>query len=127
MDNTQKKQTMSSAERKRKEWQRKLAAKTDQERKEFKLKENKRRSELRRKQLSSMSKADLDACRKKDAARKEKTVNLTIPEPTEMCKDVTILSHHRSKQSYGKTLKKSLNSLPSSPRKRTSVIAGLAK
>ena len=100
---------------------------TDEERKEFKSKENKRRSELRRKQLSSMSKADLDACRKKDAARKEKTVNLTIPEPTEMCKDVTSLSHYRSKQSYGKTLKKNLNSLPSSPQKRTSVIAGLAK
>ena len=127
MDNTQKKQTMSSAERKRKERQRKLAAKTDQERKEFKLKENKRRSELRRKQLSSMSKVHLDAYRKKEAARKKKTVNPTTPEPTEMCKDVTPLSHYRSKQSYRKALKKSLNSLRSSPRKRTSVIAGLAK
>ena len=44
-----------------------------------------------------------------------------------MCKDVTPLSHYRSKQSYGKTLKKSLNSLPSSPQKWTSVIASLAK
>ena len=74
-----------------------------------------------------MTKADLDACRKKDAARKKKTVNPKIPEPTEMCKDVTPLSHYRSKQSYKKALKKSLDSLPSSPRKRTSVIAGLAK
>ena len=74
-----------------------------------------------------MSKAYLDACRKKDAARKKKTVNPRTPEPTEMCKDVTPLSHYRSKESYGKTLKKSLNSLPSSPRKRTSVIACLAK
>ena len=120
MDNTQKKQPMSSAERERKERQRKLAAITDEERKELKSKENKRRSELRRKQLSSMSKADLDAYRKK-------TVNPAIPELTEMCKDVTPLSHYRSKQSYGETLKKSLNSLTSSPRKRTSVIAGLAK
>ena len=87
---------------------------TDEERKEFKSKENKRRSELRRKHLSSMSKADLDVCRKKDAARRKKTINPTIPEPTEMCKDVTPLNHYRSKQSYGKTLK-SLNSLPSSP------------
>ena len=100
---------------------------TEEERKEFKSKENKRRIELRRKQLSSMSKADLDACWKKDTARKKKTVNPTIPEPTEMCKDVTPLSHQRSKQSYGKALKKSLNSFPSSPRKKTSVIAGLAK
>ena len=120
MSNTQKKQPMSSAERKRK----KLAAMTDEERKEFKSKENKRRSELRREQLSSMSKADLDAYRKKDTDRKI-TVNPTTPEPTELCKDVTPLSHYRSKQSYGKALKKSLNSLPSSPRKRTSVIAGL--
>ena len=44
-----------------------------------------------------------------------------------MCKDVTLLSHYRSKQSYEKALNKSLNSLPSSPQKRTSVIAGLAK
>ena len=114
MDNTQKKQPMSSAERKRKERQRKLAAMTDNERKEFKSKENKRRSELRRKQLSSMSKADLHAYRKKDAARKKKIINRTVPEPTGMCKDVTPLSHYRSKQYYGKTLK-SLNSLPSSP------------
>ena len=100
---------------------------TDEERKEFKSKENKRRSELRRKQLSSMSKVHLDAYRKREAARKKKTVNPTTPEPTEMCKDVTPLSHYRSKQSYRKALKKSLNSLRSSPRKRTSVIAGLAK
>ena len=73
------------------------------------------------------SKVDLDAYRRKDAARKKKTVNPTTPEPTEICKDVTPLSYNRSKQSYGKALKKSLNSLPSSPRKRTSVIAGLAK
>ena len=117
---------MSSAERKRKEKQRKLAAMTDEERKEFKSKENKR-SEMRRKQLSSMSNADLDAYRRKDTARKKKTVNPTTPEPIEMCKDVTLLSHYRSKQSYWKALKKSLNSLPSSPRKMTSVIAGLAK
>ena len=90
---------MSSAERKRKEKQRKLAAMTDEERKEFKSKENKR-SEMRRKQLSSMSKADLDAYRRKDTARKKKTVNPTTPEPTEMCKDITLLSHYRSKQSY---------------------------
>ena len=109
---------MSSTKRKRKERQRKLAAMTDEERKEFKLKENKRRRELRRKQLSSMSKADLDAYMKKDTARKKKTVNPTTPEATEMCKDVTRLSHYRSKQSHGKALKKSLNSLPSSPRKR---------
>ena len=83
---------------------------TDEERKEFKLKENKRRSQMRRKQLSSMSKADLDACRRKDAARKKKTVNPTTPEPTEIWKDVTPLSHYRSKQSYGKVLKKNLNS-----------------
>ena len=44
-----------------------------------------------------------------------------------MCKDVTPLNHYRSKQSYGKDLKKSLGSLPSSPQKRTSVMAGLAK
>ena len=73
-----------------------------------------------------MSKADLDAYRKKDAARKKKTVDPTAPEPTEMCKDVTPLSHYRRRQSYGNVLK-SLNSLPSSPRKRTSVIAGLGK
>ena len=40
MDNTQKKQTMSSAGQKRKERQRKLATMTDKERKEFKSKEN---------------------------------------------------------------------------------------
>ena len=79
------------------------------------------------KYLSSMSKVDLDAYRKKDAVRKKKTVNPTTLEYTEVCKNVTTLSHYRSKQSHGKALKKSLNSLPSSPRKRTSVIAGLAK
>ena len=57
---------------------------TDEERKEFKLKENKRRSELKRKQLSSISKAGLDAYRKKDTPKKKKTVNPTTPEPTEM-------------------------------------------
>ena len=88
---------------------------------------NRKKTRERRKQLSSMSKEDLDAYKKKDAARKKKTVNPTITKPTEMYKDVTPLSHYRSKQSYGKTLKKSLNSLLSSPRKRTSVIAGLAK
>ena len=72
MDNTQKKQPMSSAERKKTERQRKLAAMTDEEWKEFKSKENKRRSELRRKQLSSLSKTDLGACRKKNAAKKKK-------------------------------------------------------
>ena len=77
--------------------------------------------------MSSMNKADLDTCRKKDIARKKKIVNPTIPEPTEICKDVTPLSHYRSKQPYGKILKKSLNSLPSSPLKRTSVIADLLK
>ena len=89
---------MSKAEQKRKERQRKLAAMTDEERKEFKSKEYKRSIELR-KQLSSMSKADLDAYRKRDTARKKKTVNQTIPEPTEMCKNITALSHYRSKQS----------------------------
>ena len=44
-----------------------------------------------------------------------------------MCKDVTPLNHYRSKQSYGKDLKKSLGSLRSSPQKRKSVKAGLAK
>ena len=72
----------------------------DKERKEFKSKDNKRRSELRRKQLSSMSKADLHAYRKKDAARKKKIINRTVPEPTGMCKDVTPHSHYRSKQYY---------------------------
>ena len=77
---------MSSAEQKRKERQRKLATMTDKERKEFKSKENESKSELRRKQLSSMSKADLDAYRNKDAARKKKTVNPTTPEPTKYAK-----------------------------------------
>ena len=86
-----------------------------------------RRCELRRKHLSSMSKADLGSYRKKDTNRKKKTVNATTSEPIEMYKDVTGLSHYRSKQSFGKTLKESLNSLPSSPQKRTSAIAGLAK
>ena len=99
---------------------------TDEERKEFKSKENKRRCDVRRKQLSSMSKVDLDAYRKKDAAIKKKTVNATTAELTEMSKDVTPLSHYRSEQSYDKTLKKSLNTLLSSPRMRTSVIARLA-
>ena len=67
---------MSKAEQKRKERQRKLAAMTDEERKEFKSKEYKRSIELR-KQLSSMSKADLDAYRKRDTARKKKPVNQT--------------------------------------------------
>ena len=58
---------------------------------------NRKKTRERRKQLSSMSKADLDAYRKKDAARKKKTVNPTIPELTKMCKDVTPLSHYRSK------------------------------
>ena len=79
------------------------------------------------KYLSSMSKVDLDAYRKKDSTRKKKTANPTTLEHTEVCKNVTTLSRYRSKQSHGKALKKSLNSLPSSPRKRTSVIAGLAK
>ena len=74
-----------------------------------------------------MNKADLGSYRKKDTNRKKKTVNATTSEPIEMYKDVTGLSHYRSKQSFGKTLKKSLNSLPSSPQKRTSAIAGLAK
>ena len=93
--------------------------------KKSKSEENKRRSELRRKQLSIMSKADLNGYSKKDEARQKNTVNPKTSEPIEICKDVTPLSHYRSKQSYGKALKKSLNSLPSSPRKRTSVIAGL--
>ena len=79
------------------------------------------------KYLSSMSKVDLDAYRKEDSTRKKKTANPTTLEHTEVCKNVTTLSRYRSKQSHGKALKKSLNSLPSSPRKRTSVIAGLAK
>ena len=74
-----------------------------------------------------MSKADLDGYSKKDEARQKNTVNPKTSEPIEICKDVTPLSHYRSKQSYGKALKKSLNSLPSSPQKRTSVIATLAK
>ena len=112
---------------KKKERQRKLSAITNEERKEFKSKENKRKGEARRKPLSSISKADIGAYRKKDAARKRKTVNATTPEPTEMWKDVTTLSHCRSKQSYRKALKKGLNSLASSSRKRRSVIAGSAK
>ena len=112
---------------KKKERQRKLSAITNEERKEFKSKENKRKGESRRKPLSSISKADIGAYRKKDAARKKKTVNATTPEPTEMWKDVTTLSHCRSKQSYRKALKKGLNSLASSSRKRRSVIAGSAK
>ena len=118
---------MSSAEKEKKEKQRKLAAMTDEKRKEFKSKESKIRSELKRKQLSSMSKADLNAYMKNDTGRKKKTVNPGIPEPIKLCKDITLLSHYRNKQSYGKGLKKSLNSLPSFPRKRTSVIAGLTK
>ena len=112
---------------KKKERQRKLSAMTNEERKEFKSKENKRKGEATRKPLSSISKADIDVYRKKDGARKKKTVNPTTPEPTEMWKDVTTLSHCRSKQSYRKALKKGLNSLPSSSRKRTSLIAGSAK
>ena len=68
---------------KKKERLRKLSAMTNEETKEFKSKENKRRGEARRKPLS-ISKADIDAYRKKDAARKKKTVNPTTPEPTEM-------------------------------------------
>ena len=79
---------MSSAEWKRKERERKLAEITDEERNEFKSKENKRRSELRMKYLSSMSKVDLDAYRKKDSTRKKKTVNPTTLEHTEVCKNV---------------------------------------
>ena len=74
-----------------------------------------------------MSKADLDGYSKKDEARQKNTVNPKTSEPIEICKDVTPLSHYRSKQSYGKALKKSLNSLPSSPWIRASVIASLAK
>ena len=96
MDNIKKKQPMSSEEGKMKERQRKLASMTDEERKDFKPKENRRRSELRRKQLSSLSKANLHAYRLKDAARKKKTVNPTTPEPIEMCKDITPLSHYKS-------------------------------
>ena len=84
---------MSNAERKRKERQRKLAAMTDEERKEFKSKENKRRSEMRRKQLNSMSKADLDAYRRKDATRKKKTVNPTAPDQSPLkCSKILHLS-----------------------------------
>ena len=36
------------------------------------MKENKRRSELRRKQLSKMNEEDLIKCRKKDCERKKK-------------------------------------------------------
>ena len=54
MDNTKKKQPMSRAGQKRKERQRKLTAMTDEERKEFISKENKRRGKLRRKQLYSV-------------------------------------------------------------------------
>ena len=69
---------------KKKERQRKLSAITNEERKEFKSKENKRKGEARRNPLSSISKADIGAYRKKDAARKKKTLNATTPEPTEM-------------------------------------------
>ena len=72
-----------------------------------------------------MSKADLGSYRKKDTKRKKKTVNAITSEHSEMYKDVTNLSHYRSKQSFGKSLKKSLNFLSSSPQKRTSAIAGL--
>ena len=65
---------------------------TDEERKEFKSKENKR-SEMRRKQLSSISKADLDACRRKDATRKKKTVNPTAPDQSPLkCSKILHLS-----------------------------------
>ena len=66
---------------------------TDEERKEFKSKENKRRSEMRRKQLNSMSKADLDAYRRKDATRKKKTVNATAPDQSPLkCSKILHLS-----------------------------------
>ena len=58
-----------------------------------------------------MSKADIDAYRRKDAARKKKNVNLTIQVPNKMCKDVTPPSHYRSKQSYRKALKKTFEFL----------------
>ena len=123
---SQKKQPMSSAERKSKQRNKDLAAMNEDQLKEFRASESKRRSKPRKKQLAKMSKEELDAYRKRDSERKKKksTSTTSTPEP---CSSSTPLNHYRSKQSFSKALNKTLDSLPKSPRKRSSVVAGLAK
>ena len=98
---SQKKQPMSSAERKSKQRNKDLAAMNEDQLKEFRASESKGKSELQKNQLANMSKEELDTYRKRDSERKKKKSDSTTSTP-ETCSSSTPLNHYRSKQLFTK-------------------------
>ena len=80
---------------------------------EYKANENKRRSELCRKQKAKMTEEDY----LHDSLRKVVKQNLSSPDLIRLPSP-----SYRSKQSYGKAMKLSIEALPSSPRKKAVVV-----
>ena len=121
------KRAMTSAERKQNERRRKLERMSEDEKKEHRIQENKRRCELRKKQLQNMTKEQLGEYQRKDRDRKKKKVLLdkSLNESAETI-PIEEESPYRSRQSMGKALKRGFNALPYSPRKKQAVVRGLA-
>ena len=71
-----------------------------------------------------MSPEDLSNYRKNDAMRKaEKKKEICEPEIV----NIIYSTPYRRKQNYGKAMKRSMESLPSSPRKKIAIVTGLAE
>ena len=121
-----KKTGTTAAERKRKSRQNKLAKMTGEQLREYKAKENERRSNLHRKQMEKMTERGIyrleDSIRKIEKKKESNTVPVVQPDIIKLPS-----SAYRRKQSYGKTMKCSLDSLPYSPRKMVAVVKGLAE
>ena len=96
---------------------------TSEELQQYKAKENTRRSKLRIKQREKMSPEDLSNYRKNDAMRKAEKKEICEPEIV----NIPYSTPYCRKQNCGKAMKQSMESLPSSPRKKIAIVTGLAE
>ena len=100
---------------------------TSEKLQQYKAKEN-TRSELRKKQREKMSPEDLSNYRKNDATRKaEKKKEICESTCESEIVNIPYSTPYRRKQNYGKAMKRSMESLPYSPRKKIAIVTGLAE
>ena len=108
----------------------KMELMNDDKKNEYRMKENKRRLELRRKQLSKMNEEDLIKYRKKRLWKKKKAkVLLEQSLSSSTASVISTISDkrpYRNQQLSRKAIKKGIEALPFSPWKRQAVIRSLA-
>ena len=130
MENTKQTKTkMAAAERKRKQRAKPLANMTEEEKLNYKEKENKRQSQLRKLQIAKMSKGERSHFRAKEVARVTVSRNgkkQAKPDPP-LQLEIPAKNLYKSRQSFGKALNRCQTELPHSLQEQVAVVSGLAK